>query len=117
IDFLTSHLDRPLGLLKNTSAVSGNWIQFQLVGTDSERDAIGASLSVQAGNRTFHAWRTAGDGYLGTNESAIHIGVGNETDTVSIHVRWPNGFEQRFEGLTLNERYLVIEGSDEVFAE
>ena len=42
----------------------------------SERDAIGATLTVKQGDQIWTAWQTGGDGFLCTNQNQIHLGVG-----------------------------------------
>lgn len=115
VDLICSHLDRPLALLENVSEATGNWIQFQLIGTDSERDAIGARLAIHVGDRVIHVWRTAGDGYLCTNESILHIGLGATDDVVLAEVYWPSGRKQTIKGLPVNARYVIVEGDDDAY--
>ena len=63
IDLLLGHLDQPLALLNNQTQTDGQWVQLELVGTASERDAVGARVVVTCGDEQFTQWVTAGDGY------------------------------------------------------
>ena len=77
MDLIANHLDQPVALLENQTQIkSGKGIQFELVGTASERDAIGATLTVKQGDQIWTAWQTGGDGFLCTNQNQIHLGVG-----------------------------------------
>ncbi len=64
IDFLIGHMDKPVALLHNQTQTDGNWIQLELVGTVTERDAIGTRVVVTAGGEQITHWVTAGDGYF-----------------------------------------------------
>ena len=114
IDFLVGHLDHPLALLHNETRSRGNWIQFELVGTASERDAIGARIVLTMGNEQLTAWVIAGDGYLSSDEAIIDFGVGIKSQIEKVEVLWPSGKRQTFNSPKLNHRYLVIEGESEI---
>ncbi len=72
-DLLITHIGSPSALLLNQTESENHWLTFQLVGTDSERDAIGARVEVRAGEQTWTNWLVAGDGYLCRNEAAIPL--------------------------------------------
>ena len=71
IDFLVGHLDQPLALLHDETRTGGNWIHLELVGTQSERDAIGARVVLTVGESRFTEWVTAGDGYFCNDEPVV----------------------------------------------
>ena len=108
MDMVANHLDRPVALLHNNSD-SQNWLQLELVGTKSERSAVGASVVVVAGDQRWTAWRTGGDGYMGSNEPLLHIGLGSKTTLERVEVQWPSGSIQVVQNLKVNQRYLVVE--------
>ncbi len=115
LDFLIGHLHEPLALLNNQTRTSGRWIQFELVGTASERDAIGARVTVTTlDGQQFTQWVTAGDGYLCADEPVIDFGLGEVHDLDKIEVRWPSGQMQVFRDLEFANRYLVVEGEPSV---
>ena len=102
-------------LLFNETLTPHRWIEFQLVGRLSERDAIGAKVEIVAGNDKWSAWVTAGDGYLCKNESVLHFGLGQETAVESILITWPSGAETQLRRLASGKRYIVIEGDEAAF--
>jgi hypothetical protein len=111
IDVLVGHLHRPLALLQNQTRTRGHSIQFELVGTVSERDCIGARVTVMmAGGQQWTQWVTAGDGYLCSDEPIIDFGLGELRDLDRVEVTWPSGQAQVFEELEVGHRYLLIEG-------
>lgn len=111
IDLIANHLDQPVALLENQTNPQ-NWVQLELVGTLSEREAIGAEIRVATPNQTWTGWVTGGDGYMCTNEPVVHIGLANAAKITSIEIAWPSGTTQYFENVTFNDRYLAIEGQD-----
>ena len=113
MDLLANHLDQPLALLQNESD-SGNWLQVELVGTLSEREAIGARIEVESGGQRWVGWQIAGDGYMCTNESLIHLGLGSHDVIDKLTVHWPATESQVFEQVSTNQRYLLVEGQDSV---
>lgn len=110
-DFVANHLDQPTALLRNETAGGGNWIRFQLVGTDSERDAVGAKVVIAAGERNWVSWTTSGEGYFSSNEAVVDFGVGATTMIDRIEVSWPSGETQTFHALDVGRRYLLVEGN------
>lgn len=114
-DVAVTHQTEPLALLMNRSANNGDWIELALVGTDSPRDAIGATVELRCGKRTWVASQTSGDGYLCTNERRIRIGLGTSDTEVEVTVTWLDGSRQSFAPLQPNQRWLIVENADEPF--
>ena len=114
VDFLVGHLDQPLALLHNQTRTSGHWIRFELVGTASERDAIGTRVVVATGDEPLVEWVTAGDGYLASDEAVIDFGLAAETEIESVEIFWPSGKRQKFDQLPSDRRYLVVEGETKI---
>jgi hypothetical protein len=108
LDLVATHIGSPAALLINESATSGKWLELELVGTSSERDGIGAAITLHEGDQQWHAIRAAGNGYLACNEPFVHFGLG-AVDSVSMAIRWPSGKESLFFGIQTNHRYLVVE--------
>ncbi len=108
MDLIANHLDQPLALLQNESD-TGNWLQVELVGTVSEREAIGARIEVESGDQRWVSWQIAGDGYMCTNEPLIHLGLGSQKVIDRLTVHWPASESQVFENVSVNQRYLLVE--------
>jgi tetratricopeptide (TPR) repeat protein len=106
-DVVGNHLDQPMELLKNESDQQ-SWLQLELVGTTSERDAVGATVQVQSGANRWTNWVING-GFLTSNEAALDFGLGNSVGPCKVTILWPSGAEQIIENVPLNHRYLVIE--------
>lgn len=109
MDLLANHLDLPVALLQNNSPAA-NWLQLELVGVISEREAIGAEVQAKIGTEYWTQSQTGGDGLMCTNEPILHFGIGSAKSVDQIEVQWPSGRSQIFRDLQPNNRYLVIEG-------
>ncbi|WP_160167263.1 FG-GAP-like repeat-containing protein [Rhodopirellula sp. SWK7] len=114
-DLVVTDLSEPVAILMNLTASNHHWIDLQLVGTRSERDAIGASVEVHRGSVITSHWRTAGDGYLCNNESSIHVGLGNQSTIHKVIVNWPSGHRQTFDHLKVDRGYQLVEFDVDAF--
>lgn len=108
-DLVATDLSEPAAILINLTVSNHHWIDLQLVGTQSERDAVGATIEVHRGDVITSHWRTAGDGYLCNNESSIHVGLGDHSTVDKVIVNWPSGHHQSFEHLKVDRGYQLVE--------
>jgi enediyne biosynthesis protein E4 len=105
--------DAPL-LLHNDGPMGGepknHFISFKLVGTRSNRDAMGARITVRAG--TFSQMREieAGGSFMSQSDLRAHFGLGQENHADSVEIRWPNGRRQEFRHVAGDAFYRVVEG-------
>jgi len=106
--FLTTLNDVPL-LLRNDTAQGGHWLQVRLIGSESNRDAVGARVTVTAGGRQQVGERIAGGSYLATHDPRLNFGLGGATTVERVQIRWPSGRVQLFDDLALDRVYFVKE--------
>ncbi|MEM6346117.1 MAG: FG-GAP-like repeat-containing protein [Bacteroidota bacterium] len=97
-------------LFHNQNADAKNWLSVKLVGSRSNRDAVGASLSLKSSDGTWTTDLAAGSGYAAQNAHPLHIGLGNLSNLDSIQVRWPDGNRQSFAAPAINQEIIIIEG-------
>ncbi|MEO1526126.1 MAG: CRTAC1 family protein [Planctomycetota bacterium] len=109
-DLLINHLDQPTALLRNETETDGDWLRIDLVGTASERDAIGAKVVIKTGSQSQSAWVTAGDGYLCNDQATLEFGLGKDAVLETLEIHWPSGAKQTFAKPSVNRSYLAIEG-------
>ena len=102
-------------LLKNTGARQ-NWITVRLIGTKSNRSAIGARVTVEAGGRRQMDEVMSGGSYYSQNDLTLHFGLGKAAGIDRLHVRWPNGLEQEWKGLPVRRKFTFTEGSTDFAA-
>ena len=111
-EFVASLLDRPAALLTNTTETVGRHLIVRLVGTASERAAIGATVVAQTGERSLSRQMTAGDGFFASNERSLVFGLGDAESVQELTVRWPSGASQQFENLPAGSEVVIVEGRD-----
>ncbi|APW58695.1 FG-GAP-like repeat-containing protein [Paludisphaera borealis] len=100
----------PLIYLHNTTADPGGFVVFRLEGTRSNRDSVGARVSVRSGGRVQVAARFGGGSFASAGDPRIHFGLGEQTAVESVEVRWPSGVVDRFGPLDAGAGYLLREG-------
>ena len=109
IDVLVTNInDRPT-LLHNESA-GGHWVTFRLVGTKSNRDAIGARVIVTAGGRRQTVEVRSGGSYMSHNDLRAHIGLGDAVRLDRVEIKWPSGLTETVGGLAADRFYVAREG-------
>jgi ASPIC and UnbV/FG-GAP-like repeat len=92
---------------------SGNLsLEVRLIGTRSNRDAIGAKISALAGNRRIFRWVNGGNGFGCTNSRIVHLGLGRETQVSRLQIDWPSGLRQSFENIPSGQRIEIVEGKN-----
>jgi enediyne biosynthesis protein E4 len=109
IDIVVNHMDGRPAILSNTTPSSNRWIRLKLVGTVSNRDAIGARVDVEAGGRNITRQRKGGCSMQSTNDPRILIGLGNVDQVDRVSIRWPAGRVSVVEHLRPDETYEIVE--------
>ena len=107
-------------LLVNDVRNGNHWIAFRTIGTSfssasggtkSNRDGIGAKITVKAGSRTLVDEVRSGSSYISNNDMRVHFGLRAAAKIDSIQVRWPSGSVERFENLPVDAIDTLKEGS------
>ncbi|MGA2813718.1 MAG: FG-GAP-like repeat-containing protein [Candidatus Acidiferrum sp.] len=98
-------------LLKNIQPELPPAIAFRLQGKNSSRDAIGASVTLEAGSRRQTLFVQAGSGFLAQHSKELFFGLGAQQQPVKATICWPSGLQQTLNDLPLNHRIFVEEGS------
>jgi enediyne biosynthesis protein E4 len=111
IDALVVNMNDTPTLLRNDTPRTRHWLTLRLVGTKSNRDAIGAKVIVEAGGRRQTA-TVRGDGsYMSHSDVRAHFGLGEITKASRIEIRWPSGLVQNEGPLAVDQFYVVKEGA------
>jgi tetratricopeptide (TPR) repeat protein/peroxiredoxin len=100
-------------VLHNAMRDIGQSISFRLRGTKSNRDAIGAAITIEAGTTRQTKYLQAGSGFLSQHSKELFFGLGDYRGVVRAVVRWPSNLSQTFEGLPANHRIELEEGSSQ----
>jgi tetratricopeptide (TPR) repeat protein len=93
-----------------TDIRQGHFITLLLEGTTSNRDAVGATVTVKFGGRTQVAPRLGGGSYQSASDPRMHFGLGESLTVDSLDLRWPSGRVDRFSNLSADTGYRLREG-------
>ena len=99
-DILITCCGGPPILLRNDSQTD-NWVKIRLVGTESNRDAVGAKVWIRTDETTLFREVTCGGSYASGNERTLHFGIGTQKTIQSIKVKWQNGNMQTLDFLNM----------------
>ncbi len=102
--------NEPLAYFHNQSERVGRFIIFRLEGTRSNRDGVGARVTIQAGGRRQVAQRVGGGSYQSANDPRVHFGLGESDRVEALEVRWPSGKVDHHENLPAGTGYVLREG-------
>ena len=104
-----------ISLLRNCIANGRNWLQVELVGRYSNRDAAGARVTLCADGKQQHREVVLGDGYGSQNTLRQHFGLDQCEAVEKLIVRWPtSGIVQTFKDLSVNRIIEITEGDDRI---
>lgn len=108
VDILVVNLNEPPSLLRNDIDGGGNWLKVRLVGTVSNRSAIGARVACAYGARRQVQEVMSQSSYYSCNDPRLHFGLGKET-SASLRIRWPRGMTQVLDDVPANQILTVRE--------
>jgi hypothetical protein len=110
VDIVVLNVGEPPSLLVNTNRTRNHRVLFRLVGTKSNRAAIGARLTVHTGSLTQFDEVRSGAGYLSQNDLRLHFGLGSATKMETVEIRWPTGKIDNFKDVVADKIYTIVEG-------
>jgi hypothetical protein len=100
-------------LLKNQEERQ-NFLSVTLVGTKSNRSAIGARVTVQSGAHRQMDEVMSGGSYYSQNDMTLYFGLGQAASVDRLEVRWPAGSIQEWKDVRSNQKLLITEDSPKV---
>ena len=110
IDIVTLNVGEPPSLLLNHCQNGNHRVLFKLLGTKSNRLAIGARVTVRTGNMTQISEVKGGSSYISQNDLRQHFGLERHDKMDEVTIRWPNGSVESFQNLLADYIYTVVEG-------
>ncbi|HWZ81034.1 MAG TPA: CRTAC1 family protein [Terriglobales bacterium] len=113
IDVLVAVNDGPPVLLRNNVGKENHWLGVRLVGTKSNRDAVGARLTYKAGDLTRSRMKTGGGSFLSSHDPRMLLGLGKRAKIDWLDVQWPqpSGATERFTDVPVNRYITIVEGT------
>lgn len=112
-DIVVTQSNQQAELLRNEGGNRQNWVRIKLVGTASNRDGIGARVTVTIDNESQMQEVRTGLSYLSSNDPRILFGLGDHTRIDRLEIRWPSGIVQVLENLEVNREIVVVEKGGE----
>ena len=103
--------DPPL-LLHNSGGNGKHFLNFKLVGTKSNRDAMDTRVRVVAGGLSQIREVAGGGSYLSQSDLRAHFGLGKAARADTVEVKWPSGLRQVFQNVEADKFYTIEEGQD-----
>ena len=109
IDVLVVNRDGATYLLRNRAGSRGHWIMFRVLEARGS-DAIGATITMTAGDRAIVRGVRTAYSYLAANDPRVHVGLGDAAGVTDLVVRWPDGTRERFGDLPANAVHTLRRG-------
>jgi ASPIC and UnbV/FG-GAP-like repeat/Immunoglobulin domain len=104
-------------LLYHNNGNDNHWLKFRLIGTRSNRAAIGAKVRVEATINGQSFWQMrevpGGDGTMGQNSLHVHFGLGDATNADLVRIEWPSGTVQELPNVASKQFLTVTEPGGE----
>ena len=104
------NVNEPPSLLRNDAPPQNHWLKIKLLGTKSNRSAIGARVLLRYGKKIQAQALLSQSSYISSNDPRLHFGLGDET-AADIEVRWPNGLEESFKNVAADRLVVIQEGA------
>jgi enediyne biosynthesis protein E4 len=110
VDIVTLNWGQPPSLLLNRCQNGNHRVLFKLLGTKSNRLAIGARVTVRTGSLSQFSEVKGGSSYLSQNDLRQHFGLGLSDKMDEVTVRWPNGQSETLKNVPADFIYTIVEG-------
>ena len=110
VDILVMNLNEPPSLLRNDVTGTNHWIKVKLIGTKSNRSAIGARVVVHYGGKKQAQEVMSQSSFYSSNDPRLHFGLG-AAKSADLEIRWPNGARENFKAVASNQLIVVKEGT------
>jgi hypothetical protein len=110
MDLLVTTVAAPARLYRNIAPKRGHWLLVRAIDPALRRDAYGATITVQAGERRWVSWVNPGQSFLCSNDPRAHFGLGPADRVDRIQVLWPDGVKEVFPGRRADQEIVLRRG-------
>jgi enediyne biosynthesis protein E4 len=117
IDAAVNNVHDTPNLYRLASPTAASWTELALVGTKSNRSAIGARVRIVAGGDTLVREVRGGGSYFSQNDLRIHAGLGGATQIERIEVRWPSGSAELWRDVPVRKIVTLVEGKGDAITQ
>ncbi|HME35928.1 MAG TPA: CRTAC1 family protein [Candidatus Sulfotelmatobacter sp.] len=111
VDMVVLNVGEPPSLLLNHNASPNHRVLFKLVGTKSNKAAIGARVTVKAGSLVQMDEVRGGASYISQNDLRLHFGLAANEKMQEVKIRWPNGETETLRDVPEDFIYTIVEGA------
>jgi len=112
VDIVVANLDGPPAVLRNDGGNAGNWLAVSLRGTRSNRDGVGALVTiVGADGRRRTVISSTASSYQSASDGRVHFGLAAAKTVASVEVRWPSGTVQVLKNIAANRILEIVEAA------
>ena len=109
-DILVMNVNEPPSLLRNDAPAGNHWIKLKLIGSKSNRSAIGTRVLARYGNKVQAQHLLSQSSYLSSNDPRLHFGLGEHT-SADVQIYWPSGGEESVKNIASNQLVTIREGA------
>jgi hypothetical protein len=110
IDIVISNNNGPANLLIRSGKPNLNWIGFELVGHQSNREGIGSRIEIESNGDKQTQFVSMGGSYLSSNDKRVLFGLNKNQAIDRLTIQWPSGLLAVFENMKANHYYIIEEG-------
>jgi hypothetical protein len=110
LDILVNHCGGVPQLLRNDGGNANHWLEIFLIGTKSNRDGVGARVTVSVGDLVLHDQRKGGMSYQSAQDPRLHFGLGQRTVIDTVEIVWPSGAVTKLSQIKSDQIITVKEG-------
>jgi enediyne biosynthesis protein E4 len=109
VDIVVLNVGEPPSLFINRTENSNHRVLFKLIGTKSNKAAIGARITIKAGGVTQFSEVRGGASYISQNDLRLHFGLGAIEKMSEVAIRWPNGETETLRDVAADFIYTIVE--------
>jgi len=110
LDIYQTNAAQPSLLYLNRSEGAGNWVELKLIGTRSNRDAIGTRVTLKTDGLVLTREVGGGNGYSAQSSTRLHFGLGTAEEVEELEIRWPSGSIEKVQ-IGIGKLFYIQEGT------
>jgi len=110
LDIVLTQPSRPAVVLRNDQSLRHHWLRVKLLGTESNRDAIGAAVELPAAGATQRRRVVPQRSYMSSVEVPMTLGLGTATTLERLRITWPSGLTEQVASPGVDHLVTIIEG-------
>ncbi len=110
LDLFVTNSGKPPYLWRNVQPTGNHWLELRLIGTKSNRDAVGARVRIETTAGSLVSFVNGGNGFASQSTRRVHFGLGDDAKVERLEVLWPSGLKQEFTGVAADRIYQLTEG-------